>query len=163
MTDFSDAHHIAAVGDNVYVTWTDDFPGNDETFFTASYNNGLSFSNPVNLSNNTKSSINPQIAAVDDNVYIIWLDLRTDSEIFFTASYNNGQIFSNPINLSNSSGGSSQQIAAVDDNVYVTWREVDINSAKGEIFFVAGDELNNIPINLSNNGGSSNSPLIAAN
>ena len=34
---------IAASGNNVYVTWQDDTPGNDDIFFAASNNNGTSF------------------------------------------------------------------------------------------------------------------------
>ena len=66
---------IATSGNNVYVTWTDNTPvGNFDIFFAVSNNNGTSFGTPINLSNNTGFSANPQIAAIGSNVYVTWDD-----------------------------------------------------------------------------------------
>ena len=64
---------IAASGNNVYVTWIDNTPGNIDIFFAVSNNNGTSFGTPINLSNNTGFSFNPQIAASGNNVYVTWM------------------------------------------------------------------------------------------
>ena len=61
---------------------------NDETAFTESNDNGLTFSSPINLSNNPGNADRPQITSNDNNVYVVWQEL---SEIFFTASIDNGQ------------------------------------------------------------------------
>ena len=45
---------IAVSGNNVYVIWEDDTPGDFDIFFAASNNNGTSFGTPINLSNNTR-------------------------------------------------------------------------------------------------------------
>ena len=105
---------IAASGNNVYVTWYDDTPGNSDIFFAVSNNNGISFGTPINLSNNTGGSSSPQIAAIGNNVYVTWEDdTPGNSDIFFAASNNNGTSFGTPINLSNNTGGSfNPQIAA---------------------------------------------------
>ena len=50
---------IATSGNNVYVTWTDDTPGNTDIFVIT---NAQPFGTPVNISNNPGSSENPQIA-----------------------------------------------------------------------------------------------------
>jgi len=56
---------IAAVGNKFYVVWTDEATGNGDIYFKRSIDNGASFSNtPINLSNNTGRSEDPQIAAV---------------------------------------------------------------------------------------------------
>jgi len=52
---------IAAVGNNVYVTWEDaTTPGNFDIFVIT---NAQPFGMPVNISNNPGSSENPQITA----------------------------------------------------------------------------------------------------
>ena len=97
----------------------------DDIFFAASNNNGTSFGTPINLSNNTGISLNPQIAAIGNNVYVTWDDdphFWLHDDIFFAASNNNGTSFGTPINLSNNTGDSSEpQIAVSGNNVYVTW------------------------------------------
>ena len=82
---------------------------------------------PINLSNNTGDSRDPQIAASGNNVYVTWEDDDTpagNNDIFFRASNNNGTSFGPPINLSNNTGFSfDPQIAASGNNVYVTWED----------------------------------------
>ena len=156
---------IATLGNNVYVTWRDNTPGNDDIFFAASNNNGTSFGTPINLSNNTGSSFSPQIAAIGNNVYVTWGDITPgNADILFAASNNNGTSFSTPINLSNNTGSSfSPQIAAIGNNVYVTW--IDNTPGNADIFFAASNNNGtsfSTPINLSNNTGGSFNPQIAA-
>jgi hypothetical protein len=50
---------IAAIGSNVYVTWVDATPGNNDIFVI---NNAQPFATPVNISNNPGNSLIPQIA-----------------------------------------------------------------------------------------------------
>ena len=116
---------IAASGNNVYVTWQDDTPGNNDIFFAVSNNNGTSFGTPINLSNNAGNSFNPQIATSGNNVYVTWQDNTPGNfDIFFAVSNNNGQTFITRINFSNTLGTSSDpQIASSGNNVYVTWED----------------------------------------
>ena len=161
-TGFSFIPQIAAVGNNVYVTWEDTTPGNRDIFFAASNNNGTSFGTPINLSNNTGGSSNPQIATVGNNVYVTWEDNTPGNiDIFFRASNNNGTSFGTPINLSNNTGGSfDAQIVVVGNNVYVTWG--DNTPGNIDIFVITNAQPFGIPINISNNPGSSENPQIAA-
>ena len=153
---------IAAVGNNVYVAWEDNTPGNRDIFFAASNNNGTSFGTPINLSNNTGGSSNPQIAASGSNVYVTWEDNTPGNlDIFFAASNNNGTSFGTPINLSNDTGGSFEpQIAVSGNNVYVTWG--DNTPGNNDIFVISNAQPFGTPINISNNAGSSENPQIAA-
>jgi hypothetical protein len=159
------APQIAAVGNNVYVTWDDESPGNRDIFFAASNNSGTSFAPPINLSNNTGFSLSPQIAAIGNNVYVTWRDSTPGNrDIFFAASNNNGTSFGPPINLSNNPGNSFDvQIAAIGNNVYVVWQ--DNTPGANDIFFAASNNNGTnfgTPINLSNNTGDSFDPQIAA-
>ncbi len=161
-TGGSGSPQIAAVGNNVYVTWQDDTPGNFDIFFAASNNNGTSFGTPINLSNNTGRSLNPQIAVSGNNVYVTWEDNTPgNSDIFFAASNNNGTSFGTSINLSNNTGDSLEpQIAVSGNNVFVTWQ--DDTPGNNDIFVISNAQPFGTPINISNNPGSSENPQIAA-
>ena len=157
---------IATIGNNVYVTWYNEISGNLDTFFAASNNNGTSFGTPINLSNNAGSSLNPQIAASGNDVYVVWQDdTLGNAEVFFRASSNGGNTFNTTINLSNNAGSSLRpQIAASGNNVFVTWQ--DSTPGNNDILFAVsinnGTSFVGIPINISNNAGSSLDPQIAA-
>ena len=123
-TGFSQLPQITTSGNNVYVTWVDTTPGNNDIFFAASNNNGISFANPINVSKNTGDAFNPQIAASGNNVYVTWVDETPgNDDIFFAVSNNNGISFANPINVSKNTGDAFRpQIATSGNNVYVTWK-----------------------------------------
>jgi hypothetical protein len=111
--------------------------------------------------------LNPQSAAVGNNVYVTWQDGNlSNADIFFAASNDNGQTFTNPpLNLSNSIGQSDRpSITVFGNNVYVTWDDNTLGNL--EIAFAAssdnGQTFTNPPLNLSNNPGDSVEPQIAA-
>jgi hypothetical protein len=154
---------ITAVGENVYVTWVDSTLGKAEIAFTASNDNGQTFSSPVLVSNSAVSSLGsftPKITAVGANVYIAWREPAAFSQgIFFTASNDNGQTFNLPLNLTPVVFGSNHQLKAVGDNIYVTWEGAN------DIFFTASNDNGQTfgpTINLSNNAGGSTVPQITA-
>ena len=126
-----------------------------------SNNNGTSFG-IINLSNNIGSSLNPQIAAIGNNVYVTWPDDTPGNfDIFFAASNNKGTSFGTPINISNNTGSSLfQQMAVSGNNVYVTWHDTTIGDF--DIFVITNAQPFGTPINLSNNAGNSFNPQIAA-
>ena len=158
-TGASQSPQIATSGSNVYVTWQDIFPGNSDIFFAVSNNNGTSFGTPINISNNTGGSFNPEFVAIGSNVYVTWTDNTPagNFDILFAVSNNNGTSFSTPINLSNNTGDSGvSQIAVSGNNVYVTW--FDDTPGNFDIFFAASNNNGTsfgTPINISNNTGDS--------
>ena len=155
---------IAAQGNNVYVVWQDNTPGNYDIFYTHSSDNGNSFEPIVNLSNNNGTSQLPQIAAQGNNVYVVWQDNTPGNyDIFYTHSSDNGNSFEPIVNLSNNNGTSQlPQIAAQGNNVYVVWQ--DNTPGNYDILFkrflTNGTKLNER--NLSKNNGTSQLPQIAA-
>src|SRR5919202_2796091 len=93
---------IIASADNVYVAWENTPQNNGQVFFTKSSDGGNSFSDPLNLGNNTGFSGYPQIAVSqknNKNVYIVWHD--AGNGITFRKSTNGGNSFGNTTNLSN--------------------------------------------------------------
>jgi hypothetical protein len=96
-------------GANIYVTWLEDFnnSGNWEIYFKASNDNGTTFNKPINISNNTGLSEDPEIAADEENVILTWWDNSTsngDRHVMYRASTNNGTTF-NPILTLNATTG----------------------------------------------------------
>ena len=162
----SENPEITTKKDNVYVVWQDDTPGNDEIFFSFSDNNGLSFSQPDNISNNDGGSGSPQIAIKKDNLYVVWQDSTPgNDDIFFSFSDNNGLTFSQPDNISNNDGFSANpQIATDKDNIYIVWS--DATPGNDDIFFSFSDNNGltfSQPENISNNDIRSIIPKIATN
>ena len=149
----SEIPQIKAVEDNVYVVWEETItPTNDEIFFASSNNNGLTFGTSVNLSQNPGLSIGPQIAASDNNIYVVWYDNTPGNfEIFLIG---NDQNFIGPVNLSNNDGSSiSPHLTAIGENVYATWSD---NSYGLFQIFLQGINQNLIsPLNLLDAGGNS--------
>lgn len=111
---------IAASADNVYVVWFDySVPINSDIFFARSIDNGQTFSEPQNISNNTRRSRYPQIAFSGDNVYVVWRNTVTEDiifgnyNIFFAVSNDNGETFSQPENVSHMDGSNRDPQIAV--------------------------------------------------
>src|SRR5918995_72085 len=175
---------VATRAGNVYVVWAEVNEMKDHNItvqFTASADNGMTFTHPRILSNHRSSASLPQIAATENGtVYVVWVDTNStsgDSDIVFSASTNGGEKFGRTKTLSRDIEGSiasssslllssSPQIAATENGtVYVVW--VDTNSASGD---------SDIVFSASTNGGekfgrkglsrdiqiSSSSPQIAA-
>lgn len=117
---------IKVSGPNVFVVWNEMVNKESEIFFSVSTDNGKTFSEPINVSNNTKESIDAGLAVSENNIYLIWNQKTPDSiDIFFTKSTDYGNIFSTPINLSNSLSVSAisrdLSIAVSDEKLFVVW------------------------------------------
>src|SRR5918994_1422557 len=96
-------------GANIYVTWLEDFnnSGNWEIYFKASNDNGTTFNKPINISNNTGLSEDPEIAADEENVILTWWDNSTsngDRHVMYRASTDNGTTFNPTITLNTTAG-----------------------------------------------------------
>lgn len=99
---------IAAFGNNVYVAWSDDSPGNADILFKRSLDSGESFSmDSTNLSNSDGFSFHSSIAAADNSVFVVWEDHTQGApDILFKSSQTAGATFERTINLSNNEGQS---------------------------------------------------------
>ena len=99
-----EATHVAAYGDNVYVTSWDKKTGNWEVFLARSTDNGETFGDSVNLSNTTDTrSDAAHIFALEDNVYMTWWETSKNGTTIpvFRATSNNGETFGPLLKLAN--------------------------------------------------------------
>jgi hypothetical protein len=169
---------IAASGNNVYVVWQDDYFGqgvsydkkNYDILFARSIDGGNTFENATNLSSNIALSGRPIIAAIEESVYVVWIeDTLTDKQIWFRKSTDGGSTFDNAISLSKNHDSRDsiipKAIAAFGNNVYVVWRQLEDNGKSGNIFITAskdgGSTFGRIR-NVSGNAVYSSSPKVAA-
>lgn len=114
------------IAGNVNVVWEDDTPGNTVVMFSHSTNAGVTFTTPINLSNDSADSGSQQIAAdTTGNIYVVWEHDSLDLGIFFSRSTDGGATFSAPLVLStNASGSFSPQIAVgLSGNITVVWED----------------------------------------
>ena len=101
------------------------------------------FENATNLTNNPLDSVYGQVAAWNNNVYVLWQDSMPSGnrnyDIFIKNSVDNGNTFGSPVNLSNNSGFSEHpQIAAYNNNVYAIW--ADDTSGNREVLFTRSED-----------------------
>lgn len=136
-------YKVAASGNYVYVTWTHVLPinpsvENAEAFFIRSTNKGITFENPINLSNNEGGSGNQQISVSGSNAYVTWVDHTLGyDEILFRGSSDNGASFGRVINLSNGTGISvDPHIVAADKTMYIVWKEFGDESHDDGIYII---------------------------
>ena len=71
---FSGAPSITVSGNNVYIVWYDETPGNSEIFYRRSTDDKTTFGSTVNLSNNVGESAPSAIVVYGNNVYVVWRD-----------------------------------------------------------------------------------------
>jgi len=137
---------LALVGQKVYLTYAADNPNYENMFVIRSLDGGETFSDPVQISNQTwdlprhDESGYPVIAATGDNVYVLWRYTNPEGnrEVFFSASVDSGETFST-INLSDDEGETGQTkpaIAAKGDKVHVAWSEYGAQSR--DIMYLGG-------------------------
>jgi hypothetical protein len=131
---------IIATGSNVFISWQDNNPGNDEILLATSTDNGASFNNLFDISGTPGFSTHSQIAGAGNNVYVIWEDTTPgNAETMLVGSRDNGFTFTSPINLSNDSGPSiSPTLIVADDKVYTAWQDATLGNR--EIFFSTNND-----------------------
>ena len=125
---FSEHPQIAAFDNNVYAIWADDTTDNREVLFIRSEDNGTSFGNIKNLSNNTSDSFNQEIAVFGDHLYVVWLDQDEGdkTKILLRASDDGGATFGRTVNISNDTSPETfPKVAAYKDSVYIAWNSGD--------------------------------------
>ena len=124
---------IEAFGNYVYVIWQETSTGSVDIFFTKSDNKGISFSEPIKISNDGTSEItrDTQMVVLENNVYVVWFDKSTANGVFFVKSEDNGRTFSTPINLSGELPDVQMaQIAAFEDRLYVIWQDSSLGNSE---------------------------------
>jgi hypothetical protein len=162
---------IKAFDNKVYASWVEKSPGkkNGEIYFRQSIDNGKTFGDIINLSNNTKDSNSHQIILTqgNGNVYVIWVDDNYNKKLFSGSNIsfrkivdngNNSSIIGCTININNGiqylphseiviESSSDPQITVIDNNgkedANIVWH--DDTTPNDEILFKS------VPISDNNN------------
>lgn len=161
---FSFAPSIAVDGQNIYVVWTDDTPGNYEIYFRQSDDGGATWTADERLTNNAGASGHPAIAVDGQNIYVVWDDdTPGNSEVYFKKSGDGGTTWTTNKRLTNNEGYSALPTIAVNgQNIYVVWG--DDTPGNGEIYFrksADGGATWAKNERFTNNAGYAENPIIA--
>jgi hypothetical protein len=117
---------VTSEGNNVYVVWQGDSEsGNQDILMRKSEDNGKSFGDLINLSNDRAGSGNPEINVNSSSVYVVW-DGTTpgNNDIYFRKSINNGADFDKVRNLSTDGGISYEPKVVLDEKgLEIYWRD----------------------------------------
>ena len=162
---------IAAFENSAYVVWNVGIIGdsnsednnanniNNGIFFTKSFDSGNSFSDTIKLNSDQNSIGESQIAAYENNVYVVWggnPDDKVVGNIFFVKSTDNGNRFANAVSLTEKNSLNVEVISDENNNVYIAWQAL-LSDGNEEILFKKssdnGASFTNIHENISENEG----------
>lgn len=161
---------VGSSNNNTYVVWQESVPGNTdrnyEIFFKKSSDDGNSFGERIQLSDNIGFSEHPQMASENNNVYVVWADdTNVNKQIYFKKSNNGGNSFVEQMLLSDgNSNAFNQEISSFGDNVYVVWLEKVPYGPYRIMLASSNDGANTFhkPITLSENAVAQTFPKISS-
>lgn len=154
---------LQARGDMVYIASQDMYQINfSEIALMKSTDKGLTWSSPVNLTNNSGNSQFADLAIADEpngqhRIYMAWFDNThsapnyDNSDIYFAMSTNSGDTWTQPVNLSNNPDNSYQGRIALkrypgSDSLFVVW--YDYSTGNAEILGRRGVYGYTVPVEL---------------
>jgi hypothetical protein len=143
---FSEHPQIAVSKNGIFIVWADNTNSdNTEIMFTKSLDNGTTFDDIKNLSNNSKNSNNQEISVSDQNVYVVWQDIdkphshssknilnkkEISSSIIFRGSTDSGNTFNDEIEIINNTHDSYPKVNSYQNYAYVVWNSENKSSSK---------------------------------
>ena len=133
---------IAYDGTTIYVVWSQTVSGKGDISFTSSSDGGSTFGTVQNLSNNSGSSITPQVSAAGGNISVVWRDdTPGNNDILMKSSDDSGATFGASQNISSNSGVSQEpRVSVVGTRVFAVWEDTtpDGGGSNKDILFVTG-------------------------
>lgn len=164
---------IVNFDEKIFLVWTEKSDTNAEIFFSTSVDGGVTFSKPINISNNSGSSAFPRLAVEGNNVYVTWYDYSPgQSDVMVAKSFDSGKTFTSSNISNNISASYNPWISADSEYVYLVWNDggksqeielggqtkiIDVLVGDSEIMFgISKDKGETFDIqNISNLGGDS--------
>jgi hypothetical protein len=166
-TTLSTLQKISVLSNRVYIVWAEGQFDKRQIFFKRSIDGGATFSNTTKITNATSGdSFNPQIAAANNNVYLLWQNNsgNVNKQLFFKRSIDGGATFGNTTKLSGDMKDSADQLLhSSGNNIYAIWDDNSIGNS--QIFFkrsIDGGATFNPTFGLSNFRGQSQYPDITS-
>ncbi len=132
-----------------------------EIYYTKSTDNGLNWSAPINLTNNSGLSIHPSLAIDSNNeLHLVYEEFNSPRwEIFYWKS--SGRIFTGvPTKLSGVNDANTPMLT-IDDNNRIHLVYTEYFAGSSEIIYHKFDGSWSGPLNMSNSAGLSHSPSLA--
>jgi hypothetical protein len=117
---------------NIYVVWLDSSPGYPAIFFAQSSDAGITFSTPLNLSNDPGGSTPPRMAVdLNSDINVVWAGTSGSKSGVLSRSIDGGVTFPASATIANNLQRTA--IIALDSsgNIYVAW----VDSISFNVFF----------------------------
>jgi hypothetical protein len=139
----SEAHIAADSSGRLSVVWVQGTEEEKQAHYTRSTDGGLTFSDPVKLSNSEGASISkPLVTTFQDTVYVAYQnEARRDMQVYLVRSLDAGASFSDPAQVSNADNnkGRAHSAAMVVDSkglLHIVWIDASIvGSDEGLLFY----------------------------
>ncbi len=128
---------IANKGDTLYVVFQSRISGDWDLYFMFSFDNGVTWSDPVAIVTDPADSYNPSIVCDrTGGVYVAFYDSRdSDLEIYFIKSIDYGTTWEQEVRLTNSAGDSKYPSIAVDSLGYLHMVFFDNRTGNFEVYY----------------------------
>lgn len=115
---------------SIFVVWWDFTPGQNDIFFTSSFDNGSSWTTIMNLSNNWGNSVRADITIDDNsgNLFVVWSDNSGTgiSELYLSRSPDQGNSWTTPIPIAPGYTANDSKITAdIIGNLHVVWQDMN--------------------------------------
>ncbi|MDP1620985.1 MAG: hypothetical protein Q8M08_01470 [Bacteroidales bacterium] len=127
---------ISVIGSTVHVVWNDNRIGSAyEIYYKRSTDGGKTWGTDTRLTNAPGDSQDPNIAASELNVHVVWYDDRTGSEeIYYKGSTEGGLSWGADVQLTNASGyAENTSIAISGSMVHIAW--MDFRNGNDEVYY----------------------------
>lgn len=142
-TPASEAHIATDGAGRLSVVWVQGNDDDKQAYYARSTDGGLTFSDPINLSNSAGASISkPVVTTFRDTVYVAYQnEVRRDMQVYLVKSTNAGVSFSDAVQVSsaNNSRGRAHSAAMVVDSrgvLHIVWIDASIvGSDEGLLFY----------------------------
>jgi BNR repeat-like domain len=134
-SSWSQAAAIAASGANVYVTWHDGTPGNNEIFFRKSTDGGANWQTAKRLTFTAGESNCPSVGVNGSILFVTWYDgTPGNNEIYFVSSGDGGSSWQPVQRLTFTSGPSESPALAINSSLVCIVYD-DATPGNGEIYW----------------------------
>lgn len=139
----SEAHIASDGAGRLSVVWVQGNEDEKQAYYSRSTDGGLTFSDPINLSNTAGASISkPLITTFKETVYVAYQnEVRRDMQVYLVKSEDAGASFSNAVQVSNAdnSKGRAHSAAMVVDSrgvLHIVWIDASIvGDDEGLLFY----------------------------
>ena len=135
---------VATAKGNIYIVWSDFNNPPAKIHFIKSENAGSSWTTPKDIvSQDNSMATSPVISAINNNVYLVWLDERNGlPEIYFKKSKDKGNTWLYDLRLTSvTTNSKNPDIFTEDEKIYVVW--IDKQNKNNEVYFKKSDDTGN--------------------